>query len=175
MWPIYSVVPSTQTWPPPGQSICAELLGVRLAHAIGTGTLSADTRSRLRRAARCRRPRRDPISCRSGSACSAGSSLATNRIAGSLSEPLTCSHHAPPGTARVSNCSQSKRLPSTIAVAPALERRDQQARGLPQRLRLLARPQHLHEEGHGLEHRAAGQSDRHIRSSAPRRDRRPSP
>ena len=38
----------------------------------------------------------------------------------------------------------------------ALERRDQQARGLAHRQRALARAQHLHEERDGLEHRLAG-------------------
>ena len=48
------------------------------------------------------------------SAFSVGSSLATNSNTGSLVESLTCSHQAPPGTASVSNCFQSKRWPSTI-------------------------------------------------------------
>src|SRR5262249_26309429 len=44
----------------------------------------------------------------------AGSSLATNRIAGRFPSPLTCSNQEPPGTARLSNFSHSKRLPSMI-------------------------------------------------------------
>src|SRR5262249_34577641 len=44
----------------------------------------------------------------------AGSSLAANWIAGRFSSPLTCSNQEPPGTARLSNFSQSKRLPSMI-------------------------------------------------------------
>src|SRR5713226_3349514 len=44
----------------------------------------------------------------------AGSSLATNKIAGRFSSPLMCSNQEPPGTARLSNFSQSKRLPSMI-------------------------------------------------------------
>ena len=40
--------------------------------------------------------------------------LATKKKTGSLSEPFTCSHQAPPGTASVSNSFQSKRWPSTI-------------------------------------------------------------
>src|SRR5262249_3344153 len=44
----------------------------------------------------------------------AGSSLATNRIAGRFSSPLMCSNQEPPGTTRLSNFSQSKRLPSMI-------------------------------------------------------------
>ena len=35
-------------------------------------------------------------------------------MAGSLSEPLTCSHQLPPGTARVSKRAQSNRFPSTM-------------------------------------------------------------
>ncbi len=41
-------------------------------------------------------------------------------------------------------------------MASALERRDQQVRGLPHRQRALAGAQHLHQEGDGLEHRLAG-------------------
>src|SRR5262245_27192550 len=44
----------------------------------------------------------------------AGSSLATNRTAGCLLSPLTCSNQEPPGTAKLSKACQSKRLPSMM-------------------------------------------------------------
>src|SRR5262245_45558979 len=47
-------------------------------------------------------------------------------------------------------------LPVDDRMALALERGDQQARGLSHGLRTLARAQHLHEERDGLEHRASG-------------------
>src|SRR2546428_564569 len=42
-----------------------------------------------------------------------------------------------------------------VAEAAAFERRDEQARGLPLRTGVLARPQHLREERHGFEQGAA--------------------
>src|SRR6187401_2515938 len=139
--PTYSVVPSTHTWPPPAQSICAICL---VFDATGTGIfrkLEFDrpplTHSPLmpakagfqllvlglrfrgnERTHHYTRRTTSPLPSRphflnSENACSAGSSLATKSTAGSLSDVLTCSHHAPPGTASVSNCVQSKRLPST--------------------------------------------------------------
>ena len=132
-------------------------------------------RRRLRPGGRRRRCLSRPHFLNSSRLFSVGSSLATNSNTGSLSEPLTCSHQAPPGTASVSNCLPVEALAVDDRIAAALERRDQQARGLSERLRLFARAQHLHEERDGLEHRPAGESDRHIRPSAPRRGRRPSP
>ena len=88
---------------------------------------------------------------------SAGSSLATNRTAGSFWLLLMCSHHEPPGTARLSNCCQSNRLPSMMLCPLPWKVRHQETCGLPQRAGSLARAQELNKEGHGLEHWPAGQ------------------
>src|SRR5262249_16016650 len=65
-----------------------------------------------------------------------------------------------PGTA--GHCEIIESLPIEMLavddrVSLALERSDQQARGLPDRASFFARAQRLRDECHGLEHRAAGQ------------------
>ena len=116
-----------------------------------------------------------PISCTARSFFSVGSSLATNRKTGFLSEPLTCSYQAAARDGERVELLPVETLAIHDRMPVALERRDQQVRGLAHRQRALARAQHLHEERDRLEHRLAGRSDRYIRPSRRRRDRRPSP
>src|SRR5262245_23700970 len=165
MCPMNIVVPSSQTCPPPGQSKC-------------------DTRLVFDRLATERSIRwSDVVAVGAGSYRPPRGSDNLHDVAGRIAAPLLIEveafqggliarheqHGGPfvvavdvlePGAARhrqVVECLPVNALAVDDRVSLALERGDQEARGLPHRQRPLARTQYLHEERHGLEHRAAGE------------------
>ena len=113
IWPMKSVVPSTQTWPPPGQSICARMAALAFARA----TLSSP-------------PGQHDLAGRGPAVLLIEGERLQHRLVGGDEEDRRVAVElvdmlAParrPGTASVSNGAQSKRLPSTQGVAASLRR-----------------------------------------------------
>ena len=136
-----SVLPSTHTCPPPATSIWATSF-VFLRFQTSFSTSPAGVRAEFSRAGRTRLQRR---------------LVAADEEDDRALRSLTCSYHSFAGTARVSKLLPVEALAADerMAEPAALERRDEQARGLLDRPRALAGAQHLREEGHGLEHRPA--------------------
>jgi hypothetical protein len=130
---------STQTWPPPGQS---------------TWLSKRVLRERAKRSPQTRRTTSPeavrPERCSKPNASSAFSSLAMNRITGSVALVLCSSIQPLPGTAMVSNLSTAKVSPSTMHL-------HEPSSGEISRLAVCLSAsvfspgaQHLHEKSHGL-------------------------
>src|SRR5215831_16335394 len=163
MWPIKSVVPSTQTCPPPGQSKCDISV---VFHRLDTKTLNQVTFVGAAQPVLGRSSSGDLDDAAGGVAApllEQVEAFQCGLIAGDEQDgslPVVAVNVLEPGAARHRQIVESlpvEALAIDDGVSPALERRDQQASCLPHGSCLLAGTQHLHEEGHSLEHRTAGQ------------------